>query len=167
MRLTALFSALALAACAAPANPGLDAPAPDPQTADRGSITLEETPCFGFCPVYTMTLNSDGSYILDGGRHSRTEGVQEDALARAAYDQAAGALREAEFDSRPKQIVMGAPSCETPRTDAQTAIITWRRPEGTKQVRFYKGCGLPAMKAAVKALRAAMDYDRLIAKPAR
>lgn len=163
MRLTALFSAFALTACAAPANPDADAPAPGLQTGDRGSITLEETPCFGFCPVYKMTLNSDGSYILDGGRHSRTEGVQEGELQSAAYDRAAGALREAEFDSRPKQIVMGEPSCKTPHTDAQTAIITWERPEGTKQVRFYKGCDLPAMETAVESLRAAMEYGRLIA----
>lgn len=164
MRLTASLSLLVLAACAA--NPDADAPPPESQTRERGAITLEETPCFGFCPVYVMTLNSDGSYILNGGQHARTEGVQEGELDPAAYDRAASALRKADFADRPKEIVMGEPSCKTPHTDAQTAIITWERPEGTKQVRFYKGCDLPAMETAVESLRAAMDYDRLIARAA-
>ncbi len=166
MRLTALLPVLALAACAAPVSQAPDAPPPGPQMPETGSITLEETPCFGFCPVYTMTLSSDGSYILHGGDHTRTPGVQEGELEPEAYARAAEALREADFDSRPKEIVMGEPSCKTPHTDAQTAIITWKHPEGARQARFYKGCDLPAMEAAVESLREAMNYDRLIAKPA-
>ena len=51
MRTAALGASLLLAACAA-----ASAPASPAET-----ISFETGPCFGACPVYRLTVNSDGS----------------------------------------------------------------------------------------------------------
>ena len=145
---------------------GLAACATAPETGADAAITLEETPCFGFCPVYTMTLHSDGAYVLEGGRNTRQTGLHRGQLSPAAYDRAAAALEEAGFDARDPDITMGNPAaCRNPHTDAQTANITWSKRAGKKRVTYYQGCNAPKMRKALEELRAAFDYDTLIAKP--
>ncbi len=95
MRLpSSLLLALALAACSAPAPaPATPAPppgqppadaAPPPDAAPTGTpalespllASLERTACFGFCPVYTVTVHADGSVNYHGERYVVTEGDQ-------------------------------------------------------------------------------------------
>jgi hypothetical protein len=40
------------------------------------AITLERTPCFGTCPVYTVTIMDDGSVIYEGQNFVETMGEQ-------------------------------------------------------------------------------------------
>src|SRR5438552_17819051 len=37
-------------------------------------ITLGRTPCFGSCPVYTVTINGQGEVVLNGSKMSRVNG---------------------------------------------------------------------------------------------
>jgi hypothetical protein len=61
------------------------------------AITLERTPCFGGCPIYTVTIFDDGTVIYNGTRFVETTGEQTseidpetvtlmvEALANAGY----------------------------------------------------------------------------------
>lgn len=40
------------------------------------AITLERGACFGVCPVYTLTIYTDGTVIFNGERHTTVEGEQ-------------------------------------------------------------------------------------------
>ena len=57
-----------------------DAAAPPPagSTPVQGpiEITLERTACFGFCPVYTVTLRDDGTVTYVGKEHVKVTGQQ-------------------------------------------------------------------------------------------
>src|SRR5689334_11193571 len=39
------------------------------QTKEDFTITLERGPCFGFCPVYSVTLDEEGNVTFDGERY--------------------------------------------------------------------------------------------------
>ena len=67
--LVAASAALAVA-CARPATPGPSAAGPAGQpTADSAArITLERGPCFGTCPVYSVTLDGSGAVLFEGRR---------------------------------------------------------------------------------------------------
>jgi len=45
-----------------------------------GVITLERTPCFGSCPVYTLEIHEDGTVLYEGIRFVEVEGSQEFTL---------------------------------------------------------------------------------------
>lgn len=46
-------------------------PAADSSTFE---ITLERTPCFGFCPAYTVRVNQEGSVSFTGQSYTRHDG---------------------------------------------------------------------------------------------
>jgi hypothetical protein len=65
-KFTILFALLALLLAALPAA------AQEPQVA----VTLERTACFGACPVYTVTIYTDGTVVYNGERFVDVEGEQ-------------------------------------------------------------------------------------------
>ena len=67
-----------LSACAATADP----PAPVAYRA----ISVTETPCFGFCPAYTITVTPDDRYVLEARSHTRTQGRTTGALDTGTRD---------------------------------------------------------------------------------
>jgi hypothetical protein len=44
-------------------------------------ITMERTPCFGFCPAYTVTINGDGTVQYVGRSNVEVEGEQTGQIA--------------------------------------------------------------------------------------
>ena len=38
-------------------------------------VTLERTPCFGYCPSYKVTLKSDGTIIYEGKKFVQMMGT--------------------------------------------------------------------------------------------
>jgi len=48
------------------------------ETANRDletvKITLERTECYGFCPIYTLTIQGDGTVVYDGKDFVKTKG---------------------------------------------------------------------------------------------
>ena len=60
-----------VAVFAAAAAPAASAPAQGPI-----AITLERTACFGFCPVYSVTLRDDGTVTYNGKEHVKVSGAQ-------------------------------------------------------------------------------------------
>ena len=78
--------ALALAACSvvAPQPTPTPSPAPTP-TPDYSSvqITLERTVCFGFCPIYKLTIHGNGLVEYDGDRNVTVSGHQTTQLTQA------------------------------------------------------------------------------------
>ena len=99
--LRSLLLVLALSACSAPApvaptppppaETAVDAAPPTQPTPDAGVpekpalespvlASLERTACFGFCPVYTVTVHADGSVDYHGERFVVTQGDQSGQL---------------------------------------------------------------------------------------
>ena len=50
-------------------------------------ITLERTPCFGTCPVYTLAVQGDGTVVYEGKDFVKTKGIMEISIPQAKIDQ--------------------------------------------------------------------------------
>lgn len=87
-----LFSLLLLAALAACAAPGSESAA-----AEVDSITLERQPCFGFCPVYTLTIHGDGEVHYNGLNFVEVTGEQTSQIDPAAVQALADEMAAAGY----------------------------------------------------------------------
>jgi membrane dipeptidase len=61
------------------------------------TITLERTPCFGFCPAYTVTLREDGTVTYVGTQHVKVTGTQTWKIDPAAVRALAQEMQDAGF----------------------------------------------------------------------
>jgi hypothetical protein len=153
-----LVAGLALAGCARNAGeaPVPDKPAPIPIESD--SIRYETGPCFGRCPVYSVTVRSDGSGVFEGKQHTEVTGTREFKLSADQYKAFADALAAWRPASGEKRIVPGEPGCEQVATDLPSVSIRWTRAIGDSQgLDFYYGCDMEKNEAMANALGNAPD----------
>jgi hypothetical protein len=142
----AIGSALALAA--------LTACATVPATASPVQTIVYETgPCFGACPVYRVTVSSDGSGTFEGRRFTAVTGPR---TFRATPEQYRAFARQLE-PLRPDHgtVRYAGEACETMATDLPSAEVTWRSAEGEQGLYFYYGCDMERNRALAERLSAA------------
>lgn len=97
------------------------------------SISLERTACFGFCPVYQVTVESNGAVTYVGEMFVAVEGEQRAQISQDQVRKLASELEAIDFFSLQDQYTdMGA-------TDMPSAILTLRVDGETKQVVHYHG----------------------------
>jgi hypothetical protein len=98
------------------------------------SITLERTACYGFCPVYTVTIHGDGRVEYSGERYIDIPGSQK---ARIQPENLQGLLKTIDrihFFALQEKYFEGC-------TDQPTAIISLHLDGKSKQVsNYYGGC---------------------------
>jgi hypothetical protein len=140
-------AALALSACATMPRGG----------ALPESISYETGPCFGACPVYVVTVRSDGSGMFEGKRFTAVSGQRSFRVTpdqfRAFADRLAP-LRPASGIVR----YSGAPLCRGMATDLPSADVKWRtRGGGEQELYFYYGCDMEAKRAMAERLGSAPD----------
>lgn len=97
------------------------------------SISLERTACFGFCPVYQVSVENNGAVTYIGEMFVAVEGEQRAQISQDLVRELAGELEEIDFFSLQDQYTdMGA-------TDMPSAILTLRVNGQTKRVVHYHG----------------------------
>jgi hypothetical protein len=62
---------------------GACGPAPATQIPDDFRISLERGPCFGACPIYSLSVSADGSVVYEGTQFVEVEGRQTASLTQA------------------------------------------------------------------------------------
>lgn len=145
-------AAMELAGCVAPTRPG----APVPIEGD--SITYETGPCFGACPVYTVTVRPDGTGVFTGKRFTAVTGERAFTLTRAQYDAFAAALAPYRPASGEVRYAPGAPRCTQAATDMPSVDIRWTRAIGDSQgLYYYFGCNLGGDRSMADAIGGAPD----------
>lgn len=55
---------------------------PPNQSIENAMITMERTPCFGFCPDYSLTIFGNGTVIYEGKNFVDTTGRQITSISR-------------------------------------------------------------------------------------
>lgn len=116
-----------LSACAAPITPSGGGATPE-------LITIERQPCFGFCPVYTLSIHGDGHVQYNGTDHVDVTGEQTSTISAAEVQSLADAMIEAGYlewnDSYMNQDV----------TDQAYVITSITLSDGTtKRIEHYHG----------------------------
>lgn len=104
------------------------------------SIRLTRTPCFGKCPVYSVTVHADGRVEYHGQRWVASEGDHTGRADPQALAALQALLQEQRLpllaDYRP-----GKPACGTPvTTDMPGASITIQQTGKTRTLHYYQGC---------------------------
>jgi len=112
-------------------------------------ITLERTPCFGFCPDYTVSIDGEGNVTYNGGRFVAVTGEQH---AKASSQDVAALLRA--FDA--VRFFSLRDAYRANATDLPTTIVTLTRNHHTKRVLDYAGASV-GMPQGVIALEQQID----------
>jgi len=124
-KFTILFALLALVLAALPAA------AQEPQVA----VTLHRDACFGACPVYTVTIYTDGTVVYNGERFVDVEGEQTASIDPETVEQLVADFEAAGyFEWEDEYTGMGI-------TDQSTVITSVTRDGETKQIVHYLGDG--------------------------
>jgi hypothetical protein len=61
------------------------------------AITLQRTACFGFCPVYSVTIRDDGTVTYEGREHTKVQGAQTWKIDPAAVRALAKEMQDAGY----------------------------------------------------------------------
>ena len=147
------------------ALPLLPAAAP-PAAAQAGTIIYETGPCFGFCPVYRVTVNPDGSGLYEGIRHVAVRGQRRFRLTPArhrAFARQLEPVRPARGSIRYRDGALCGPMV----TDMPSVDVTWRRARASQSIHFYYGCRRQqAIGEALRRAPALLPIGAWIARPA-
>jgi len=101
------------------------------------TIAISVGPCFGFCPIYKVSLTPAGTVDFNGERHTAVLGERTREAGVPAYRNAAAAL--AAF--RPQTGSTAETTCETRISDQQHYQISWTAADGTvTTLEHDKGC---------------------------
>ena len=110
-----------------------------PAAAQAQSITYETGPCFGFCPIYRVTVNANGAGVYEGIRHVTVRGQRRFRLTPAQYRAFARHL-EPVRPARGSIRYRGNSLCGPEATDQSSAEVTWQRGRARQSLYFYYGC---------------------------
>lgn len=144
-------AALALAGCAK-----TDGVRPIPIEGD--SITYETGPCFGRCPVYSVTIRPDGSGVFVGKNHTVVKGERAFRFNPADYAAFAARLQPYRPESGERRYSHGEKGCEQVATDLPSVNIRWTRAIGDSQsLYYYFGCNPDKNAAMADAIGGAPD----------
>jgi hypothetical protein len=129
------------AACARRSSdvPAADS-APAPHISGTASVSLERQPCFGTCPVYTVTLDGSGVVRFEGRRFVADTGVFIVTIPPARVDSLLTRLEAAGYFGFADRYTPGEPACARAATDLPTVITEVRLRGRAKRIEHYHGC---------------------------
>ena len=100
---------------------------------DEVVITLERTACFGFCPVYTLTVQGDGTVVYEGKDFVRVKGRAEITITKEKVEQLVSEFKEVDYFS------LNDKYNERTITDAPSVITSITIDGKTKTIEHYHG----------------------------
>ena len=141
---------LAAATLAAPA-----AAKPARQAASE-SITYRTGPCMGGCPIYNVTVRSDGSATFEGVNFTAVRGRHDFRVTPRQYRAFAAWLApirpaRGSIDYNSSQL------CRTMATDMPSAGVTWTSRRGEQRLNYYYGCDMDRYRLLSRRLSRAPD----------
>jgi hypothetical protein len=117
------------------------------------SITYQTGPCFGTCPVYSVTVHANGTGLFVGMQHTTVTGNQSFTVSHAQFAQFAAQLapvRPASGITRYDHV----PPCTSMFTDAPSVDVKWNG-AGGQELYYYYGCQFPNSAAMANRLSTA------------
>jgi hypothetical protein len=139
----------------------IDQAHPPDQVAGATPIaTLERTGCYGECPVYRLTVSSDGSVVYVGTRWVKVLGRQQYKLTDAQLSELQSAFEHANF-------MQLRDYDRVENTDDDWAHVSYRRGNIVKHVRHYHGdnSAPPALSSLEDEFDRIVDSGRFIGVP--
>lgn len=112
--------------------------------ADSGQITeitVERTACYGTCPVYKVTLRSDGTVSYEGKEFVKAKGRRSGRISPVDFQQLARQVQHIGFfDMKDEYVSKQNPNGSRSRvTDLPTTLTTVQQGKNRKTVKDYYG----------------------------
>lgn len=124
---------------------------------DTDLITLERGACFGACPIYKVTIASDGTVTFNGQRFTRTEGLATGRISANDFRRLVAEFEKLDYFSLPDDFLPGTKVCPNMITDMPSAITSIRLKGKSKTVSHYYGCGNSGVLGQLTALENKID----------
>lgn len=100
-----------------------------------GPVTISVGPCFGFCPVYKVTVSPDGTINFVGERHTAVLGARRRNGGAATYR---GLIAELST-FRPAAGTKVQIACDAVVSDTPGYTITWNDPDVRETIATHQG----------------------------
>lgn len=108
------------------------------------SVTMSRSACYGLCPVYSVTVNFDGSVAFDGIENVKIKGVSHGSIAKEEFSYLARSVERFQFFSWKELYGSKSDGCISVSTDNPAVEILVATKNQNKSVSYYYGCrGLP------------------------
>jgi hypothetical protein len=120
-------------------------------------ITLERTACFGTCPVYKLTIKSDGSVTFDGERFTKTVGTATGKINSTNFRALVSEFEKIDYFSLADAYTPGTKQCPRMITDLPSANTSIHLNGREKSVSHYRGCGSEGVLQKLTALEDKID----------
>ena len=102
------------------------------------TISYETGPCFGTCPVYKVTVSSDGRGVFEGQRFTAVTGTRAFRVSPAQWRAFRRQLQA--LHGRGTVEMTGPPVCEQMATDMPTVEVRWSGAFRPFTLRANYGC---------------------------
>jgi hypothetical protein len=110
-----------------------------PQGTDQ-SITMERAPCYGTCPVYTVSIGGDGEIRFRGTANVASVGESVARIPRVRVDSLFRYVDSISFGRLDTSYTSGQGACGAYVADLPTVVVTVVRSGVTKRVTHDYGC---------------------------
>lgn len=163
----AFLAALLMAACSSEGyTPYLDRFSTyKPQSNDVERFSLQRTACFGFCPIYKVSVDERNVLVFEGERFvAENDGVLSKKLPDGSFKRLVRIAREhgfASFDTRyPNE---AGDNCGPVATDMPSVIVSYETKQLGHSVSWYQGCmqfeGREQFETMIAEIDAILDID--------
>jgi len=102
-------------------------------------LVMKHGPCYGMCPVYTVTITANGAVTFDGEADVGVVGIRKRMMTERELDQLVREVRRVDFFTL-GDYGHGSKECHGYWTDNPSVTMTMRLDGREKTVRHYFGC---------------------------
>lgn len=136
----------ALLFCALACAPRKDASRPSDSSAAASAtaapaISLERTPCFGGCPVYSVAVSPSGDVTYEGKANVRQLGKASGKVPQKQVEALLVELEKAGYFSMANRYAASEPTCGRYSTDSPSVITSVTVRGRSKRIEHDYGCG--------------------------
>jgi hypothetical protein len=117
------------------------AAAPAARSAAPESITYRAGPCMGGCPIYNVTVRSDGSATFEGVYFTTVRGRRDFRVTPRQYRAFATWLAPIR-PTRGSIDYNTSALCREMATDMPSATVTWHGRRSEQRLNYYYGCDM-------------------------
>ncbi len=104
------------------------------------AIELSRGACLGGCPIYQVSLYSDGRVMYTGTQFVHRLGVHFGRVPATAVSALYTQFVDSGFAKIPADITLGSKACGADATDMPTMMLATRSATTSHRVRVYLGC---------------------------
>lgn len=104
------------------------------------SLQMERTTCYGTCPAYVLTIESDGRVLFEGKNYTKNIGKAESFLSKEKLSQLVVEIENVNFFSFKDSYTEESGNCPSSATDSPTVTISAKINGNEKTIKHYLGC---------------------------